>query len=68
MTPDQLRGRISAVNMVFARGGPQLGNMEAGLVAAWIGAPLSVITGGMATLITVGMVTWLVPQLRNRQE
>ena len=68
MTPDQLRGRISAVNMVFARGGPQLGNMEAGLVAAWIGAPLSVITGGMATLITVGMVTWLVPQLRNRQD
>jgi MFS family permease len=68
MTPDQLRGRMSAVNMVFARGGPQLGNMEAGLIAAWIGAPLSVITGGMATLITVGMVTWLVPQLRNRQD
>ena len=67
MTPDQLRGRISAVNMVFARGGPQLGNMEAGLVAAWIGAPLSVITGGMATLITVGVVTWLVPQLRETQ-
>jgi MFS family permease len=68
MTPDQLRGRMSAVNMVFARGGPQLGNMEAGLIAAWIGAPLSVITGGVATLITVGMVTWLVPQLRNRQD
>ena len=68
ITPDHLRGRMSAVNMVFARGGPQLGNMEAGLVAAWIGAPLSVITGGMATLIIVGVVTWLVPQLRNHQD
>jgi MFS family permease len=67
MTPDQLRGRMAAVNMVFARGGPQLGNMEAGLVAAWIGAPLSVITGGLATLMIVGMVAWRVPQLWNRQ-
>ncbi len=68
VTPDQLRGRMTSVNMVFSRGGPQLGNLEAGIVAAWIGAPLSVITGGLATLITVALVTGWVPQLRNYRD
>ncbi len=64
-TPDQLRGRMTSVNMIFFSGGPQLGNLEAGLVAAWIGAPLSVITGGVATVIAVAATAWLVPQLRE---
>lgn len=67
-TPDHLRGRMTAVNMVFARGGPQLGNLEAGLVAGLVGAPLSVITGGLATILLVGAVAWRVPQLRNYQD
>jgi MFS family permease len=67
-TPDHLRGRMTSVNMIFFMGGPQLGSLEAGLVAALIGAPLSVITGGLATIIAVGVTAWLVPQLREYKE
>ncbi len=67
VTPDHLRGRMTSVNMIFFQGGPQLGNLEAGVVAALIGAPLSVITGGVATVILVGLTAWLVPQLRNHE-
>ena len=41
-TPDRLRGRMTGVNMVFFMGGPQLGELEAGAVANWFGAPFSV--------------------------
>ena len=51
-TPDHLRGRMVGVNMVFFMGGPQLGELEAGLVANWFGAPFSVISGGC------GMCCW----------
>lgn len=56
VTPDRLRGRVTAVNMVFYMGGPRLGELEAGLVAGWLGAPLSVITGGIGCLLTVAVV------------
>lgn len=53
VTPDYLRGRMTSVNMVFFIGGPQLGEFEAGVVAALIGATLSVLTGGVGCLIAV---------------
>jgi MFS family permease len=53
VTPNHLRGRMTSVNMIFFMGGPQLGEMEAGAVATLIGAPLSVVTGGVACLVTV---------------
>ena len=65
MTPDHLRGRMTSVNMLFFMGGPQLGNLEAGLVAGLIGAPLAVVTGGVATVIIVGLMAWRYPQLRD---
>jgi MFS family permease len=65
VTPDHLRGRMNSVIMIFTQGGPQLGNLEAGLVATWIGAPLSVITGGLATILLVAAIAWRVPQLRH---
>jgi MFS family permease len=65
ITPDELRGRMTAANMVFFMGGPQLGNFEAGLLAAAIGAPLSVIAGGVATVLFVALVAWRYPQLRE---
>lgn len=64
-TPDHLRGRMTSVNMIFFMGGPQLGNLEAGIVAALFGAPFSVISGGVATVLVVALVAWLAPQLRN---
>jgi MFS family permease len=51
VTPDQLRGRMTSINMVFFMGGPQLGEMEAGSLAALIGAPLSVVTGGLGSVV-----------------
>ncbi|HEY0545466.1 MAG TPA: hypothetical protein VGC91_08835, partial [Pyrinomonadaceae bacterium] len=53
VTPNYLRGRMTSVNMIFFMGGPQLGEMEAGALAAAIGAPLSVVTGGIGCLIAV---------------
>src|ERR1019366_1951650 len=50
-TPDRLRGRMTGVNMVFFMGGPQLGEFEAGTVANWLGAPFSVVSGGIGCLI-----------------
>jgi len=64
-TPDHLRGRMTSIIRIFSNGGPQLGNLEAGMVAALIGAPLSVITGGIATLFVVGFVAWKIPSLRD---
>ena len=50
-TPDHLRGRMTGVNMVFFMGGPQLGELEAGLVANWFGAVASVVSGGIGCMI-----------------
>jgi hypothetical protein len=51
--------------MVFFQGGPQLGEIEAGLVANWLGAPLSVITGGIGCLLATGWVASSTPALRH---
>jgi MFS family permease len=64
-TPDRLRGRMMGVNMVFFVGGPQLGEVEAGLVASWRGAPFSVITGGLGCLLAVGCIARWTPELRR---
>ncbi len=65
MTPDRLRGRMTSVNMVFFMGGPQLGELEAGLVANWFGAPLSVVSGGLGCLVTTAAIAAATPALRH---
>ena len=65
MTPDRLRGRMTGVNMIFAFGGPQLGELEAGLVAAALGVPFAIVTGGIATVLMTGWIAWRYPRLRN---
>jgi len=62
-TPDHLRGRMVSVNMIFFMGGPQLGEMEAGAVASWLGARISVISGGIACILAVAWVAWKWPFL-----
>lgn len=64
-TPDRLRGRMTSVNQIFFMGGPQLGELEAGLVAQMLGAPAAVITGGIGCLLATGVVSWRFPQLRE---
>jgi MFS family permease len=63
-TPDRLRGRMIGVNMVFFMGGPQLGELEAGLVASWLGPVVSVVTGGIGCLIATAWVAARTPSLR----
>ncbi len=64
-TPDRLRGRMTGVNMVFFMGGPQLGELEAGAVANWLGAPFSVVSGGIGCLIATAWVAAGTPALRR---
>jgi len=64
-TPDRLRGRMIGVNMVFFQGGPQLGELEAGAVANWLGPMFSVVSGGVGCLIAVAWVAMSTPALRH---
>ena len=64
-TPDRLRGRMTGVNMIFFMGGPQLGELEAGAVANWLGAPFSVVSGGIGCLLSTGWLTATTPALRQ---
>jgi MFS family permease len=64
-TPDEMRGRMTAVGMLFFAGGPQLGEIEAGVAARLMGGPLSVAVGGIACAVMVGLVTLFTPRLRT---
>ncbi|BCX05544.1 MAG: MFS transporter [Candidatus Roseilinea sp.] len=64
-TPDALRGRMVGVNMIFFIGGPQLGELEAGLVAAAFGVPFSVVSGGVITVLLTLWVAARFPGLRS---
>jgi MFS family permease len=65
VTPDALRGRMTSVTSVFFMGGPQLGEVEAGLVARAFGAPISVISGGLAALLATGLIGYYARGLRR---
>lgn len=64
-TPDELRGRVGAVNSLFIECSNELGAYESGLVAAYFGAVASVVSGGIGTVVIVGLIAWLLPDLRN---
>ncbi len=64
-TPDAMRGRVSAVNMVFIGASNELGEFESGLVAQWLGAVRSVVVGGIGTLVVVALWAWRFPDLRR---
>jgi MFS family permease len=63
-TPDGLRGRMTGVNMMFFIGGPQLGELEAGLLAQWAGPVVSVVSGGIGCLVATAWVVAVTPGLR----
>lgn len=64
-TPDALRGRMVSINQIFFMGGPQLGEIEAGVVAQAFDVPAAIITGGLGCILAVGLVGWRWPQLRR---
>jgi MFS family permease len=69
-TPDHIRGRMTAVNQIFFQGGPQLGEVEAGVVAQFFGVPFAIISGGIGCIVGLGLIVLKWPQLRmyDREE
>ena len=70
ITPDRLRGRMTSINMIFFMGGPQLGELEAGLVASLfasvvIGVTVSVVSGGIATVVVTAAIAAAAPAVRQ---
>jgi MFS family permease len=65
LTPAHLRGRMMSVQMILSLGGPQLGEMESGLLAALMGTSVTIFAGGMVTFLFVGWLAWRHPELRN---
>jgi len=68
MTPDDIRGRVSAVSSVFIGASNELGEFESGVTAEWLGTIRSVVIGGAATLGVTLLWTRLFPELRNMNE
>ena len=64
-TPDELRGRMSSINSIFTNSGPQLGQFQAGALAAVIGAELSVMTGALIILLIVAVLVARFPHVRD---
>jgi MFS family permease len=64
-TPDALRGRVSAVNMIFIAASNQLGAVESGFLAAATSATFAVVSGGVGCLLVVAWTAWKLPQLRS---
>lgn len=65
-TPDEMRGRVSAVNSVFIGASNQLGEFESGVTAAWFGVVPAAVIGGVGTLMIVAVWRYLFPQLAKR--
>jgi MFS family permease len=65
LTPDAMRGRVSAVNAVFISSSNQLGEFESGITAAWLGPVASVVLGGAGTILVVLAATISWPSLRR---
>ena len=64
-TPDEMRGRVSAINYLFVGSSNTLGEFESGLIAAWLGAVPSVVIGGLGSLLVAGVWMMLFPDLRR---
>jgi MFS family permease len=67
-TPDEMRGRVSAVNMIFIGASNEVGQFESGLTAQWFGTVPAVVIGGIGTMVVVAAWAWLFPALRQVNE
>jgi MFS family permease len=67
-TPDEMRGRVSAVNMVFIGASNEVGQFESGLTAEWFGTVPAVVLGGIGTVAIVALWAWMFPALRRVDE
>ena len=67
-TPDDMRGRVTAVDMIFIGTSNEFGQFESGITAQWFGTVPAVVLGGIGTLVVVALWTWWFPELRNAGE
>jgi MFS family permease len=67
-TPDEMRGRVNAVDMLFIGVSNELGEFESGLTAQWFGTVPAVILGGVGTLVVIATWAWLFPELRKADQ
>ena len=67
-TPDQMRGRVNAVDMIFIGASNELGEFESGLAAQWMGAVPAVVLGGAGAILVTVLWAWMFPELRNADE
>jgi MFS family permease len=65
LSPNYLRGRIAAVSLIFIGSSNEIGALESGLAAAWLGTVPSVLAGGTLTLLVAGVTAILAPRLRS---
>ena len=64
-TPDEMRGRVNAVEMIFIGASNEVGQFESGLTAQWLGAVPAVVLGGIGTLFVTALCAWSFPELRR---
>jgi hypothetical protein len=64
-TPDEMRGRVNAVDMVFIGASNQLGEAESGFTAAWLGVVPAVVLGGVGAILVAALWAWGFPELRR---
>ena len=67
-TPDEMRGRVNAVDMVFIGASNEFGEFESGLTAQWLGAVPAVVLGGIGTLVVTAIWAWRFPELRKVEQ
>jgi MFS family permease len=67
-TPDEMRGRVTAVDMIFIGTSNEFGQFESGVTAQWLGTVPAVILGGIGTLVVIAVWAWLFPELRHAGE
>ncbi len=66
-TPDEMRGRVNAVDMVFIGASNQLGEAESGFTAAWLGTVPAVVLGGVGAILVAAVWAWSFPELRRTE-
>jgi MFS family permease len=64
-TPDEMRGRVTAVDMIFIGTSNEFGQFESGITAQWFGTVPAVILGGVGTLVVIALWAWWFPELRH---
>ncbi len=67
-TPDEMRGRVTAVDMIFIGTSNEFGQFESGVTAQWFGTVPAVVLGGIGTLVVIAIWAWLFPELRQAGE